>query len=67
MPATPSLPCERDTVVAAATPSAGVMRIPAREAAMASISSMKPTAPPSARAALRSSLKYARIFRFVCP
>ena len=69
MPATPSRPWERDTVGAAraAAPSAGVIRIPAREAAMASISSMKPTAPPSARAALRSSLKYERIFRFVCP
>ena len=35
----------------------GVLRMPLRAPAIASISSMKPIAPPSSRAALRSSLK----------
>ena len=41
--------------------------IPPRAMAIASISSMKPIAPPSARAALRRALKYARIFLAVAP
>ena len=41
--------------------------IPARWVAMASISSMNPIAAPSARAALRSSLKKDLIFRAVAP
>ena len=40
---------------------------PPRAIAMASISSMKPMAPPSARAALRRALKYDRILRAVAP
>ena len=40
---------------------------PLRDAPMASNSSMKPIAPPSPRAALRSAAKYERILRFVCP
>ena len=41
--------------------------MPPRAVAMASISSMNPIAPPSVRAALRSALKYARIFFAVAP
>ena len=41
--------------------------MPPRRIAIASISSMKPIAPPSVRAALRSALKYARIFFAVAP
>jgi len=41
--------------------------IPLRAAPIASISSMNPIAPPSARAALRSARKYDRILRFVWP
>ena len=41
--------------------------MPARVAPMASISSMKPMAPPSLRAALRSSVKKDRILRLVWP
>ena len=40
---------------------------PRRAAPMASISSMKPMAPPSLRAALRRARKYVRILRLVCP
>ncbi len=40
-----------------AMPSRPLPPIPDREAPMASISSMNPMAPPSARAALRSALK----------
>ena len=38
-----------------------------RRMAIASISSMKPIAPPSARAARRSARKYERILRAVAP
>ena len=41
--------------------------LPAARAAMASISSMNPIAPPSSRAALRSCLKKLRILRPVIP
>ena len=41
--------------------------IPCRAAPMASISSMKPMAPPSLRAVARSALKNDRIFRLVWP
>ena len=41
--------------------------MPPRRIAIASISSMNPIAPPSVRAALRSALKYARIFFAVAP
>ena len=41
--------------------------LPLRAAPMASISSMKPMAPPSRRAAFRSALKNDRILRFVWP
>ena len=41
--------------------------MPPRRIAIASISSMNPIAPPSVRAALRSALKYARIFLAVAP
>ncbi len=46
---------------------AGVALMPPRLPAMASISSMKPMAPPSLRAVLRSSLKKLRILRAVAP
>jgi TRAP-type C4-dicarboxylate transport system substrate-binding protein len=45
----------------------GEERIPLRVPAIASISSMKPIAPPSRRAADRSFLKNERILRFVWP
>ena len=45
----------------------GVAETPPRAMAIASISSMKPIAPPSVRAALRSALKYERILRAVAP
>jgi hypothetical protein len=41
--------------------------MPEREAPMASISSMKPIAPPSRRAAARKALKYERMRLFVWP
>ena len=46
---------------------AGTADSPRRVMAIASISSMKPIAPPSRRAALRSARKYERILRAVAP
>ena len=54
-------------IFAARPDGAGEYRMPLRAPAIASISSMKPIAPPSSRAALRSSLKKLRILRPVWP
>ena len=67
-PVMPSPVFERCTPAGAiAASSYGSARMPERAPAIASISSMNPIAPPSSRAARRSSLKNERILRFVCP
>ena len=48
-------------------PGAGDMPRPSRDPPIASISSMKPIAPPSLRAAFRSALKNERILVAVIP
>ena len=58
----------RSTSASAAAPGAAVIAdAPPRARPIASISSMKPIAPPSLRAVLRSALKYWRIFFAVAP
>ena len=63
----PVRPPQRRTPMARTASGMGVAETPPRAMAIASISSMKPIAPPSARAALRSALKYERILRAVAP
>ena len=66
----PSRPPQHRTPVEADTDEVdgcAVIDRPPRAIAIASISSMKPIAPPSWRAALRSALKYERILRAVAP
>src|SRR3954470_18667532 len=59
--------CTDGATVDCATSGAAVIDSPRRVAPIASISSMKAIAPPSASAALRASLKNLRIFMAVAP
>ena len=60
-------PSQRETLRPESSSTPVMRLIPERAPAIASISSMKPTAPPSRRAILRSALKYERILRLVWP
>ena len=66
---TPPVPSEiiGETTVARSLVADNEPSMPPRRIAIASISSMKPIAPPSRRAASRSAAKYARILRAVAP